>query len=155
MSEPEISRWTQPTLPPGVRELAESARRDGHEFVFKFEAEWLDGNLRFDGPGECLFVARLGQRLVGLSGISRDPYQPHQDVGRLRHVYVDTAFRSRGLARDLALACLESTSLHFRIIRLKTLNPAAARLYERLGFLAVTPDDEPVTHSLWLRRAGP
>ena len=153
MSEPEISRWTQPTLPLGLRILAESARREGHEFVFRFEAEWLDGTRRFDGPGECLFIARSEGRVVGVSGICRDPYQQDHDVGRLRHVYVDAVFRSRGLGRDLVLACLASTGAHFRIIRLKTLNPGAARLYEHLGFCAVTGDNPSATHVLCRRAA--
>ena len=152
MSEPEISHWTQPTLPLGLRNLAESARREGHEFVFRFEAEWLDESRRFDGPGECLFFARSGERVIGVSGICRDPYQEDRDVGRLRHVYVDAAFRSRGLARDLVLACLAFTGTHFRVIRLKTVNPIAARLYERLGFSAVT-DNPSATHVLRPRGA--
>ncbi len=153
MSEPEISRWTQPALPLGLRNLAESARLEGHEFVFRFEAEWLDRTCRFDGPGECLFIARSGQRIVGVSGICRDPYQQDPDVGRLRHVYVDAAFRSRGLGRELVFACLASTGTHFRIIRLKTVNPVAARIYERLGFCAVTKDSQSATHVLWRRDA--
>ena len=152
MSEwPEIIRWTKPFLPAGLSALAEAARRDGHEFLFKFEAEWLSGALRFDGPGECLFIAELGSKLVGVSGICRDPYQEHADVGRLRHVYVDIDFRSRGLARRLVLACLACIGSHFRIIRLSTTNPVAACLYERLGFEAVAIDGEPVTH---IRQAG-
>jgi GNAT superfamily N-acetyltransferase len=115
-------------------DLAQSARREGHEFLFRMEAEWLDGTLRFDGPGECLFIARHGDKLIGLSGICRDPYQPRDDVGRLRHVYVERPFRSRGLARELVFACLAATGARFHIIRLKTLNPVAARLYERVGF---------------------
>jgi N-acetylglutamate synthase-like GNAT family acetyltransferase len=84
---------------------------------------------------------------------ARDPYQPDPDVGRLRHVYVDAALRSRGIGERLVRACLDRTGAHFRIIRLKTINPAAARLYERSGFGAVAA--ERMTHCLVTgRRTG-
>jgi ribosomal protein S18 acetylase RimI-like enzyme len=134
--------------------LAEDARRDGHEFLVKFDDEWTRGVLRFDGPGECLFIATVGSALVGISGICRDPYQDQPDVGRLRHVYVAREYRSRGLGRALVLACLVCTGGHFRIIRLKTANPVAARLYERLGFDAAAAASEPMTHCLQIRRDG-
>jgi len=148
MIEPEISPWTEPELRLGFRELADAARREGHEFLFRMETEWREGGLRFDSPGECLFIARLESGLVGLSGICRDPYQPREDIGRLRHVYVDASFRSRGLGRRLVLACLATAGARFHSIRLKTLNPVAAGLYERIGFHAVLEDGEPVTHVL-------
>jgi GNAT superfamily N-acetyltransferase len=148
---PEVLRWTKPVLPRDLQALAEAARRDGYEFLLKFQTEWSSGALRFDGPGECLFIAELGRRLIGMSGICRDPYQDHPDVGRLRHVYVEAEFRSRGLARELVLACLACTATHFRIIRLNTSNPVAARLYERLGFQAVAIEGEPVTHCRLIR----
>jgi GNAT superfamily N-acetyltransferase len=56
------------------------------------------------------------------------------NVGRLRHVYVDTSARSRGIAACLVSACLAQTGEYFCVVRLSTLNPAAARLYEQLGF---------------------
>jgi GNAT superfamily N-acetyltransferase len=152
--EAQIRRWTKASLPPGLKELAIAARQDGHEFLFRFEAEWTNGALRFDGPGECLFIARAGSALVGVGGICRDPYQDHADVGRLRHVYVDRDFRSRGLARELVLACLACTGAYFRIIRLKTVNPVAGRLYERLGFDVVTVEGQPMTHCLQTRGDG-
>jgi hypothetical protein len=52
------------------------------------------------------------------------------------------------------LACLAATGAHFRVIRLKTLNPQAARLYERLGFAAFASETEPVTHLMHIRDAG-
>ena len=129
-----IVRWTEPTLPPGLSALAETARDEGHPFLVAFETEWSSGALRFDGSGECLFVAGTEDLLIGIGGICRDPYQQHADIGRLRHVYVAPAFRSRGLATRLVGACLDCTGSDFRVIRLKTVNPAAARLYERLSF---------------------
>ena len=102
MIEPEISPWTEPELRLGFRELADAARREGHEFLFRMETEWREGGLRFDSPGECLFIARLESGLVGLSGICRDPYQPREDIGRLRHVYVMHPFAR---AVSVAVSC--------------------------------------------------
>jgi GNAT superfamily N-acetyltransferase len=128
--------------------LAETAREEGHAFVSRFEEEWSSGAARFDGPGECLFIAAAEHEIAGISGICRDPYQREPDVGRLRHVYVEPRFRSRGLAGRLVRACLECTGSHFRVIRLNTSNPIAARVYERLGFQPATIPGERMTH--WL-----
>src|SRR5688500_17964293 len=99
-----IVRWHEPTLPAGLNALAKTARDEGHDFLLRFNAEWASGALRFNGPGECLFVAHVGQELAGISGICRDPYQEAPDVGRLRHVYVDPEFRARGIAHRLVRA---------------------------------------------------
>jgi ribosomal protein S18 acetylase RimI-like enzyme len=144
----QIIRWTDLAPPAEIPALATAARNEGHDFLLRFEAEWSSGVFRFDEPGECLFVAEIGDRLVGLGGICRDPYQHDLSVGRLRHVYVAIGFRSRGIAERLVRSCLACTGSHFRIIRLKTINPVAARLYERIGFQPRLVDGERMTHCL-------
>jgi ribosomal protein S18 acetylase RimI-like enzyme len=164
-----ISRWTAENLPSGLSRLAKMAQDEGYLFIVRLQDEWLDGSNRFAGPSECLFIAEAsliaeasdaasdgdGTRsaettndLVGIAGISRDPYQTGTGVGRVRHVYVDKPYRSQGIARELVRACLSYSSAGFRIIRLSTSNPVAARLYERLGFQAATAAGERMTHLL-------
>lgn len=126
--------------------MANTAEDEGHHFLFRLQEEWLSGAVRFDGPGECLFIAEREDRLVGIAGICRDPYQQADNVGRLRHVYVDRSVRSRGVATSLVSACLAQTERRFCIIRLSTLNPAAARLYEQLGFERFSVEGERATH---------
>jgi ribosomal protein S18 acetylase RimI-like enzyme len=163
-----ISRWTAENLPSGISRLAKMAQDEGYLFLDRLQDEWLDGSNRFAGASECLFIAEAsliaetshdaasdGTRnaetthgLVGITGISHDPYQTAADVGRLGHVYVDKPYRSQGIARELVRACLSCSSAGFRIIRLSTSNPVAARLYERLGFQAATAAGERMTHLL-------
>jgi GNAT superfamily N-acetyltransferase len=149
---PEIrsSRWTAESLPLGLASLAEAAGDEGYLFLARLQDEWASGAMRFADPGECLFVAEIGDGLVGISAICRDPYQLDPNVGRLRHVYVDKPFRSRGIARALIRACLACSGTKFRVIRLSTptLNPMAGRLYEQLGFQPIAADGERATHTL-------
>ena len=148
------SRWTAESLPSGLASLAEAARDEGYLFLARLQDEWAGGAVRFAGPGECLFVAEVGDCLVGIGGICRDPYQLDPDVGRLRHVYVAKAFRSRGIASALIRACLACSGTEFRVIRLSTstLNPMAGRLYEQLGFQPTAVAGERATHALSTNR---
>lgn len=147
--EIRISRWTAESLPSGLASLAQAAQGEGYSFLSRLQDEWSSGVNRFAGPGECLFAAEMGDGLVGIGGICRDPYQLDPNVGRLRHVYVDKPFRSRGIAKGLVRACLVYSGTQFRIIRLSTsaLNPMAGRLYEQLGFQPFAADGERVTHA--------
>jgi GNAT superfamily N-acetyltransferase len=146
IAEIRTSRWTEPFLPAGIDRLAKNAADEGHAFLFRLQDEWLSGAVRFKGPGECLFIAESGDKLVGIAGICRDPYQHADNVGRLRHLYVHTSVRSQGVARCLVSACLAQTGKYFWIVRLSTLNPAAAHLYEQLGFDRFSVEGERATH---------
>jgi GNAT superfamily N-acetyltransferase len=147
--EIRISRWIDECLPLGLAPLANAAQGEGFLFLGRLQDEWASGDNRFAGLGECLFLAEIGDDLVGISGICRDPYQLDPNVGRLRHVYVDKSFRSRGIARMLVRACLACSGTNFRVIRLSTstLNPMAGRLYEQLGFRPLAADSERATHT--------
>src|SRR5262249_23887642 len=48
-----------------------------------FDDDWESGANRFDGPGEVLFEARVGSRLVGICGLDRDPYAQWAEIGHL------------------------------------------------------------------------
>jgi GNAT superfamily N-acetyltransferase len=149
-SEIRISRWTGEIIPPGLSLLATAARAEGYLFLARLQDEWASGAIRFAGQGECLFVAEIGNDLVGIGGICCDPYQLDSSVGRLRHVYIDKVFRSQGIGRELVRACLTCSGAQFRLIRLSTseLNPMAGRFYQQLGFQPVTSKGERVTHCL-------
>jgi len=143
-----IERVTGP--PAGALDdlLAES-EREGSRFVRRLFDEWTAGTNRFDRPGEALFAARLGDRLIGVCGLNIDPYAAAPNVGRVRRLYVLTAYRRLGAARHLVLAVLEAARGRFDVLRLRTTSPAAAQLYESLGF---RPDAETAdsTHVLEL-----
>jgi GNAT superfamily N-acetyltransferase len=138
-------------LPAGLLDaLIEDSERAGLPLVRRLADEWASGANRFDGPGEALFGARVEGRLVGVGGLSVDPYLADPGVGRVRHLYVRSDVRRRGVGRRLMAAILGTARGRFDTVRLSTQNPAAARLYEGLGFRP-SADTPRCTHRLDLR----
>jgi ribosomal protein S18 acetylase RimI-like enzyme len=103
-------------------------------FVRRLVEEWASGANRFGRPGEALFVARQAGQVVGVCGLNVDPYTATPKVGRVRHLYVLQAFRRLGVGRGLVAEVIEAARGRFDRLRVRTGNPAAAELYERLGF---------------------
>jgi len=103
-------------------------------FVRRLAEEWASGLNCFDRPGEALFGAGLDGLLGGVCGLTVDPYAGDPRVGRVRHLYVLTAHRGLGVGGQLVGAVVAAAHGPFTTLRLSTANPAAARLYESLGF---------------------
>jgi GNAT superfamily N-acetyltransferase len=112
---------------------SEGAGGDG-AFLVRLRDDWISGAVRFDAPGEILLGAFGGDQLIAVGGISRDPYAPAPDLGRLRHIYVAKGWRGRGVARSLVGALVVAGRGRFARLRLTTGSDAAARLYEAFGF---------------------
>jgi GNAT superfamily N-acetyltransferase len=122
-------------LPAEVAEvLAREADRAGLGFVRRLLEEWASGRNRFDRPGEAFFVARIKGELVGVCGLNVDPYAAAPSVGRVRHLYVLSASRQRGVGARLVDEVVAAARGAFDTLRLRTENSTAARLYERMGF---------------------
>jgi len=132
---------------PDLTRLVEGSERAGTRFVRRLVEEWASGANRFDRPGEALFAAWLDGGLVGVCGLNIDPYAAAAGVGRVRHLYVLAAHRRHGVGEQLVGAIVAAARGRFHTLRLRTTNPAAARLYERLGFRA-TGDVADCTHVL-------
>lgn len=113
--------------------MAESEQA-GWRFLRRLAEEWASGANRFHRPGEALFAALMEGRVIGVCGLNVDPYAAAQRVGRVRHLYVLSACRGLGVGRQLVAAVIEAARGRFDDLRLRTENPAAAQLYERLGF---------------------
>jgi GNAT superfamily N-acetyltransferase len=116
-----------------VTALVAESEAQGLRFVRRLAEEWASGANRFDRPGEAVFVARDDGR-VGVGGLNVDPYAAEPTVGRVRHLYVLTAYRRLGIGRRIVEEIIEAARGRFERLRLSTSNPEAARLYERLGF---------------------
>src|SRR5207249_6785208 len=86
-----------------VGELVAESERLGLRLVRRLADEWATGANRFDRPGEILFGAFIDGRLVGVGGLNIDPYAGDERVGRLRHLYVLSAFRRMGVGRQLEI----------------------------------------------------
>ena len=122
---------------PDLDGLVADSEHAGVRFVRRLIDEWGNGANRFDRPGEALFGAWVDGRLVGVCGLNVDPYTDAAGVGRVRHLYVLTASRRLGVGRDLVEHVVRAARGPFATLRLSTSNPAAARLYEALGFRPV------------------
>jgi GNAT superfamily N-acetyltransferase len=110
------------------------SERAGFRFVRRLIDEWVSGANRFDRPGEALFAARVDGRLVGVCGLNVDPYSVEARVGRVRHLYVLSAFRRLGVGRQLVAGVVAAAQGRFDVLRLSTGNESAVRFYEALGF---------------------
>jgi GNAT superfamily N-acetyltransferase len=129
--------------------LVAESERHGQRFVRRLVDEWASGVNRFDRPGEAFFVARLDGRVVGVCGLNVDPYAARPGIGRVRHLYVEVAHRRHGVGRELVAAVVAAARGRFDTLRLRTSNPEAARLYERMGFSRRQDVDE-CTHVMAL-----
>lgn len=109
------------------------AENEGGAFILRLRDEWLSGATRFDRRGEILFGAFSGAELVGVGGITHDPYAPAPGLGRVRHVYVLKRHRGRGVGRRLMEHILNFARDRFTTLRLTTRQ--AGRFYEGFGFI--------------------
>ena len=138
-------------LPAGLLDpLVADSERAGVRFVRRLVEEWASGRNRFDRPGEALFAARLDGQVVGVCGLNVDPYTATPRVGRVRHLYVLSAYRRLGAGQRLVAEVVAVARSRFDTLRLRTENEAAARLYERMGFER-RPDVADCTHLMGLR----
>jgi GNAT superfamily N-acetyltransferase len=122
-------------LPPGFEELAADAMADGQRLLEVLREDWDSGTLRFDGPGEGLFAAQAAGALVGIAGLTRDPYLETEAAGRVRRLYVRRATRRHGAGRAL-VGAIAASAREAGWARLRVRAPAAAfAFYEGCGFL--------------------
>jgi ribosomal protein S18 acetylase RimI-like enzyme len=133
--------------------LLAASERAGWRFLRRLVDEWANGTNRFDRRGETLLAARVDGALAGVCGLNIDPYAGDLAVGRVRRLYVLRAFRCRGVGQLLLQAIVRSARASFRCLHVRTENGAAARLYERLGFVPVLGGRD-CTHTLMLDAPG-
>jgi GNAT superfamily N-acetyltransferase len=117
-------------------------------------ADWDSGALRFEQPGEALFAAFSGAALLGVCGLTTDPYLKGDGAGRVRRIYVRRAARQHGVGRAL-LGAVAAQALEFGWERLRVRAPPAAfAFYEACGFLRAVGEPA-ATHSFALGLSAP
>ncbi|MEN4749668.1 hypothetical protein ABEH28_07840 [Pseudomonas sp. Ps21-P2] len=72
-------------LPLQIAALEQEAVAEGFRFITRVTLEWHSGTNRFEASGECLMAADLDLKLVGIGGLSIDPFM-RALTGRLRRV---------------------------------------------------------------------
>lgn len=135
----------------GIEQLQREALEEGYLFVERLCAEWRNGTNRFRAPGERLYGCLDQSSLIAIGGLNQDPFADRPDIGRIRRVYVRPAWRNRGIGNALIRTLVEDASANFTALRLRTDNPSAGRLYERIGFSRISTSE--ATHILVLNRA--
>ena len=119
---------------PGFQQLQAEALREGVHFVERLWEEWENGKNRFAAPGETLLGCTDQSTLVAIGGLNQDPFEGRNEIGRIRRIYVRPAWRNKGIGQALVETLVETARKSFTALHLRTDNPAAARLYERIGF---------------------
>jgi GNAT superfamily N-acetyltransferase len=114
--------------------LIEESLSQGFQFVERLVRDYRNGYNCFDKVGEALFIASSQERAIGICGLNRDPYFNDPKVGRLRHLYVESAWRGKGVGRLLVDRLIYEASQHYQLLTLRTDTPAADRFYQKLGF---------------------
>ena len=131
--------------------LVQESLAQGLIFVERLAAEYADGSNRFDRPGEALFGVYSGPSLIAVGGLNRDPYLGDAETGRVRHVYVLSAWRRRRAGSLLVRRIVEEARKHYSRLTLRTLNPEAHPFYLALGFCTEPPVPH-ATHHLDLEK---
>jgi GNAT superfamily N-acetyltransferase len=122
-------------LPEGFADLAADALGDDLRMLEVLREDWHAGTLRFDGLGDALLTAHIGTALVGVCGLTRDPYLAQDRVGRVRRLYVLRAARRAGVGRALVQAvAVQAAGSGYRRLRVRAPVSAFA-FYESCGFL--------------------
>jgi len=134
-----VSDWPIPEF----EDLVHESRQEGFRFMERLDEEWLSGANRFSKVGEALFAVFDDGKLVAVGGINRQS----DECGRLRHFYVITAVRRRGVGRLLEQHILAFASVHYTHIVLRTNTEVGELFYESLRFLRLPPGDD-ATHRL-------
>ncbi|MGA3682474.1 GNAT family N-acetyltransferase [Pseudomonas graminis] len=134
-------------LPPQIRVLEKEAVEEDFRFLTRLITEWDSGINRFNAPGECLIAAYRNQQLIGIGGLSVDPYA-EKNMARLRRVYVSASSRRHHVGQTLVKALVAHAAQRFQIVCLFTDTAVGDAFYLKCGFMRT--DDEHATHVMCL-----
>ncbi len=140
----EISRIDD-DVPGLLAELADASSAEGHGHIRRLVDDWTAGTNRFSAPGEALFVARAGDRVVGVCGLNIDPFTDAPRTGRVRRLFIDPAARRSGTARRLVSAVEAAAAGHFDTLRVRAPVGDASLFYVACGYVPCT--GHAVTHT--------
>jgi ribosomal protein S18 acetylase RimI-like enzyme len=141
----ETTRWTiRPLTAPDVAAFRplrlDALRLHPRAFGSAYEEEIQytldDLAARWPVPPGVMLGGFVADRLVGFAGLRVEPKIKERHKGFIYTVYVDQAFRGRGLAVGLveaAIATARQAGLRFVYLTVAVGNDAR-RIYDRLGF---------------------
>lgn len=127
-----------------VRTLAGIAAGEGFRFLQRLVAELECGSISLDSSREFFLVAVAGSEIVGIGGVTPDPYVDDSTIGRVRHLYVRPDYRRKSVGRRLLHEIEVRANPFYAVLRLRTDTVTAAGFYEALGYDRIT--DATATH---------
>ena len=134
-------------LPPQIPVLEKEAVEEGFRFLTRLITEWNSGINRFNARGECLMAAYRNQQLIGIGGLSVDPYA-EKNMARLRRVYVSASSRRHHVGQTLVKALVAHAAQRFQSVCLFTDTAVGDAFYLKCGFMRT--DHEHATHVMCL-----
>lgn len=148
MHEVIIQKHQQPDSR-SLHTLVEESAAEGFRHLKRLVHDFETGANRFDQRGEALFIAYLSSDIVGVCGLNRDPYVNSDEVGRVRRLYVSPRARRLGVGRQLMDSVIAEARKTYKMLVLRTDNPAADTFYRSIGF-SVDTESEYNSHVLLL-----
>ncbi|WP_144512955.1 GNAT family N-acetyltransferase [Bacillus sp. FJAT-22090] len=134
MSELEIKQ-IENLLAIDFAHLVKESKEDGFRFLDRLVDEYRDGINTFHKPGETLYgVYNIEGLLVAIGGLNINPFTENQKIGRLRRVYVASAYRRKGVEALLLNEIISNARRHFDVLVLYTDTESADSFYTSLGF---------------------
>lgn len=143
-----MTRLTKANLK-AIDHLVTESLSQGFGFVARLVREYSCDRNCFDKYGEILLAAFLKDRAIAICGLNQDPYSRNTTVGRLRHLYVESAYRRSGVGSLLVSQIITEAKQHYQILTLRTDNSEADKFYRTLG-LEIDPPMPQSTHYLKL-----
>ena len=114
--------------------LLRASLDEGYTFVQSLYDDYQAGRNRFDQPGAVLLAAVLDGNWIAIGGVHPDTYLNQSHIGRIRHVYVLSAYRRTGVGRQLVTALIDHAGRQFTLLTLRTLTAHGDAFYVSLGF---------------------
>jgi GNAT superfamily N-acetyltransferase len=121
-------------LPDDFAALKDEATAEGYRFVDTLQDEWRDGGYHDGDERFALFAAYRDGELAGVGAVTPDPYDPADDLLRLRHVYIRPLCRRDGVGRQLGAALIQQGLALARRLSLNAADSGAAAFWENFGF---------------------
>jgi GNAT superfamily N-acetyltransferase len=123
-----------------LESLAAAAEHEGFRFLTRFVRDLRASAAALDTAREFFLGAVIDDRVVGVGGVTPDPYVDDPATGRIRHLYVAGSSRRRGVGAALMRALEARACQQYDRLRLRTDTRDGAAFYERLGYLPVNHD---------------
>jgi GNAT superfamily N-acetyltransferase len=137
---------------PGLEALRVEAAEQDFRFLDRLISDWDEGRNTFSADGETLLGAFYHKQLIAVGGLNKDPYVSDSATARIRHLYVLSPWRRRGMGRSLVKRLLDIAETTFSRVRLRTDTLEAASFYENCGFVRI--EDETASHC-WKAHENP